>query len=247
MNEQRKVIYKRRQQVIDGEDIHDATIELIEERLTDVVDDHLSEKFAEEWDRNALILDLQGFYPTQLSVEDLKPYVDLDEVVALVVEEAVRTYESKSENYVGGLDSAKEIERDVMLQILDQRWREHLSDMDYLRDGIHLRQVAQQDPLTAWQKEGYVMFEHLLESVDIDYVRYITHVEAVGLSDEDEEVDEGLDGAMTNASEIAPGATELPAHQAPPKAVVTAKEKIGRNDPCWCGSGRKFKQCHGRP
>jgi len=159
----------------------------------------------------------------------------------------VRTYESKSENYVGGLDSAKEIERDVMLQILDQRWREHLSDMDYLRDGIHLRQVAQQDPLTAWQKEGYVMFEHLLESVDIDYVRYITHVEAVGLADGDEEVDEGLDGATTNASEIAPGATELPAHQAPPKAVVTAKEKIGRNDPCWCGSGRKFKQCHGRP
>ena len=65
-----------------------------------------------------------------------------------------------------------------MLQILDQRWRDHLSDMDYLRDGIHLRQVAQQDPLTAWQKEGYLMFEHLLEAVDADYVRYITHVEA---------------------------------------------------------------------
>jgi preprotein translocase subunit SecA len=134
--------------------------------------------------------------------------------------------------------------------------------MDYLRDGIHLRQVAQQDPLTAWQKEGYLMFEHLLDAVDIDYVRYITHVEAAPPPSESDE-DEGLEGALTNANQVAPGATELPAHDAPkvPLAALTEpviagratsgpptqREKLGRNDTCWCGSGRKYGKCHGRP
>jgi preprotein translocase subunit SecA len=263
MNEQRKVIYKRRQQVIDGEDIHDATIELIEERLTDVVDQHIGAGFAEEWDLNALALDLQTYYPTQLTVETLKAYDNVDEVAGLVIDEAVAQYERKSEEYPGGVDTAKEIERDVMLQILDQRWRDHLSEMDYLRDGIHLRQVAQQDPLTAWQKEGYLMFEHLLEAVDIDYVRYITHVEATAPPSDSGDEDEGLEGALTNANQVAPGATELPAHESPkvPVAALTEpvvagratsgpspqREKLGRNDACWCGSGRKFGKCHGRP
>jgi preprotein translocase subunit SecA len=271
MNEQRKVIYKRRQQVIDGEDIHDATIELIEERLTDVVDQHLGAGFSEEWDLNALVLDLQTYYPTELNVETLKEYGDVDDVAGLVIDESVAQYERKSENYPGGLDTAKEIERDVMLQILDQRWRDHLSEMDYLRDGIHLRQVAQQDPLTAWQKEGYLMFEHLLEAVDIDYVRYITHVEAAPPPSESGDEDEGLEGALTNANQVAPGATELPVHDSPkvlandtpnvPLAALTEpvvaaratsgpapqREKLGRNDTCWCGSGRKFGKCHGRP
>jgi preprotein translocase subunit SecA len=248
MNEQRKVIYARRQQVIDGEDIHDATIAMFEEVLTEVVEQRLESEFPEEWDLNALLIDLLTYYPTRLSVESLSTYEDRDDVVAVVVEDALALYQEKCENYVGGLDTAKEIERDVMLQILDQRWRDHLSDMDYLRDGIHLRQVAQQDPLTAWQKEGYVMFEHLLEAVNHDFVRYITHVEAVVEPEAD--VDEGLERAVTNANQVAPGGTALPAHGTPPKkAGATGKpnDKLGRNDPCWCGSGRKFKQCHGRP
>ena len=247
MNEQRKVIYGRRQQVLDGEDIHDATVALIEQSLTEAVDLQLGGSFAEEWDLNTLVLDLQAFYPTQLNVETLSAYQNVDDIVALVVDEAVSQYELKSENFVGGPDTAKEIERDVMLQILDQRWREHLSDMDYLRDGIHLRQVAQQDPLTAWQKEGYLMFEHLLGAVDLDYVRYITHVEVAAEPAPVSEADEGLEGAMTNAVEVAPGATELPAREKSRKPLAQQGDKIGRNDPCWCGSGRKFKQCHGRP
>jgi preprotein translocase subunit SecA len=247
MNEQRKVIYGWRQQVLDGEDIHDATVALIEQSLTEAVDLQLGGSFAEEWDLNTLVLDLQAFYPTQLNVETLSAYQNVDDIVALVVDEAVSQYELKSENFVGGPDTAKEIERDVMLQILDQRWREHLSDMDYLRDGIHLRQVAQQDPLTAWQKEGYLMFEHLLGAVDLDYVRYITHVEVAAEPAPVSEADEGLEGAMTNAVEVAPGATELPAREKSRKPLAQQGDKIGRNDPCWCGSGRKFKQCHGRP
>jgi preprotein translocase subunit SecA len=244
MNEQRKVIYARRQQVIDGEDIHDATIVLIEEILTTFVDDHLGGDFSEEWDLAALLTELQIYYPTTLSVDALSAYDDKDDIIGVIVDDAVGLYEKKCEAFPGGLDTAKEIERDVMLQILDQRWRDHLSDMDYLRDGIHLRQVAQQDPLTAWQKEGYLMFEHLLEAVDSDYVRYITHVEAQ-VSQPDN--DEGLERAQTNVQEVAPCAAELPVHQSSVKALPKEGDKIGRNEPCWCGSGRKFKQCHGRP
>jgi preprotein translocase subunit SecA len=246
MNEQRKVIYGRRQQVIEGQDIHDETIVLIEEVLTNVVDDRLEGEFAEAWDLHQLVGELTNYYPTSLNAEALAEYQDRDDILGVVIDEAVGQYEKKCEEYPGGMDTAKEIERDVMLQILDQRWRDHLSDMDYLRDGIHLRQIAQTDPLTAWQKEGYLMFEVLLGNVDSDFVRYITHVEASAIEEESEE-DEGLEGAVTNANVVAPGATELPVHAAAKKPLPKQGDKIGRNEPCWCGSGQKFKQCHGRP
>ena len=245
MNEQRKVIYERRQQIIDGEDIHDQTLSLIEDTLREVVDGHIGGRFVEEWDRHALLHDLQTYYPTRIDDALLAEYSDAEAVSDLVAGDALELYEKKCEAFEGGLEMAREIERDVMLQIVDQRWRDHLSDMDYLRDGIHLRQVAQQDPLTAWQKEGYVMFEQLLKNIDSDYVRFIFHVEVVTeLAAADESVDEGLAGARTNASAVAPGAVELPEH----RTATTSDErpKPGRNDPCWCGSGRKFKQCHGR-
>jgi preprotein translocase subunit SecA len=223
---------------------------MIEERLSEVIDERLEAQFAEDWDINALMMDLQTYYPTRLNVEDLDAYEDREEIVALAVDDAVSLYEEKCEHFPGGLDTAKEIERDVMLQILDQRWREHLSDMDYLRDGIHWRQVAQQDPLSAWQKEGYQMFEHLLGEVDKDFVRYITHVEAAAPEPDDADSDEGLQGALTNVEQVAPGEAGLVAHAGPAtttKALKKEGDKIGRNEPCWCGSGRKFKQCHGRP
>jgi len=255
MNEQRKVIYGRRQQVIDGEDIHDTTIALIEEVVTTVVERQLDSEFYEEWDLRALINDLMIYYPITLTEETLAAYGDREDVIALVIEDALALYEAKCEAFPDGLETAKEIERDVMLQVVDQRWREHLSDMDYLRDGIYLRQVAQQDPLTAWQKEGYELFEALLVSINHDYVRFITHVEAQVVEAEAthaDAADAGLENAVTNVEAVAPGATELPAHAAPAKDTATKTlpkegDKIGRNDPCWCGSGRKFKQCHGRP
>ncbi len=248
MNEQRKVIYARRQQVIDGEDIHEATLEMIERQIAAMVGTYLESEFPEAWDLNSLLVDLPTYYPTTMSMSTLESFADRDEAIEAIVNDALTEYQAKCEEYPGGLDTAKEIERDVMLQILDQRWRDHLSDMDYLRDGIHLRQVAQQDPLTAWQKEGYVMFEHLLDAVETDFVRYVTHVEATTPEEEESLVDDGLELAVTNVAEVAPGAVELPAHTSGAAVAATKpNEKLGRNQPCWCGSGRKFKQCHGRP
>ena len=244
MNEQRKVIYGRRQQILEGEDLHARAIELIEEKLSGVVDTFCGNAYAEEWDVPAIVLAVQSYYPSTLSEEQLRTCGDEEDLRELLVGDALAFYEKKCEAFQGGLEMASAIERDVMLQILDQRWRDHLSDMDHLRDGIHLRALAQQDPLVAWQREGYAMFEQLLTSVDDDFVRYITHIEAMA----EPVAQDALAGAVTNvdAPEVASGSVPNPAGPNH-KAAATDKTKIGRNDPCYCGSGKKFKQCHGRP
>jgi preprotein translocase subunit SecA len=152
---------------------------------------------------------------------------------------------------------ARSIERDVMLQVLDVRWREHLSEMDHLREGIHLRAVAAQDPLVAWQREGYTMFERLLDSIDDDYLRYITHIEAAPQPPSDASADLSKASYESQEQPESPLAFAMTAEEAaesangaPPAAMATVvkspNEKIGRNEPCWCGSGKKFKFCHGR-
>jgi preprotein translocase subunit SecA len=165
-----------------------------------------------------------------------------------------------------------------MLQIIDQRWRQHLLEMDYLREGIHLRGIAQTDPLVAWQREGFQMFGNLMDAIDDDYVRFINHVQLVNeqeaapdysqatFASADEPVQE-LAGPGAVAPGLPPGApagaraasgpvggsvaTATPslAGAAPPigraAPVTQSKQKVGRNDPCPCGSGKKFKLCHG--
>jgi preprotein translocase subunit SecA len=181
----------------------------------------------------------------------------------------------------------RQIERDVYLQIMDARWRDHLSEMDNLKDGIHLRWTVQADPLNAWQQEGYSMFGQLLEVVDNDYLRYILHVEAVQQPAAEPDLDKAVYAAaedpVAETGALAPalladqgasvpgqttvltrpesaggngngrgggGKAQIKRPNAPdPEALVPIvkeqHEKVGRNDPCWCGSGKKFKFCHG--
>jgi preprotein translocase subunit SecA len=239
MNEQRKVIYARRQQVLEGDDLHAETLEMIEDVLTEAIDEQLPSEFAEAWDLSQLLTDLRSYFPTMLSVEDLAGLNNRDELVAVVVADALAAYEAKCQAYPEGLETAKEIERDVILQVVDTRWREHLSDMDYLKEGIYLRQVAQIDPLTAWQKEGYQLFSQMLDEVNRDYVRFITHVEVAPTGAVDEPT--AFAGSVTNVQAVE--------NETPPasKRAPGPGTKLGRNDPCWCESGKKFKQCHGRP
>lgn len=243
MNEQRKVIYARRQQILDGEDLHEQTFEMIEAKLADIVVTHCPSEFAEEWEIDSLINEAATYYPLRVSAADLRSAHGTAGVHALLMEDAFAVYRAKCDALPNGVDDARLIERDVMLQILDQRWRDHLSDMDHLRDGIGLRAIAQQDPLVAWQREGYSMFEHLLEAVDDDYVRYITHIETVAAQPERTNNDRAVTNA--NGGEI-PGSLQ-PNPAGPAVKPASPNEKIGRNDPCYCGSGKKFKQCHGRP
>ncbi len=167
-----------------------------------------------------------------------------------------------------------------MLQIIDQRWREHLAEMDYLREGINLRAMGQQDPLVAWQREGFSMFEQLVDAIDDDYLRYVLHVEAIvnPASEPDlsravyEAADDPVAGTLAMVPQlmaergasvdpiIDPLAADEPElrgkhvarqrplptdDQAMTPMVKAPSEKVGRNAPCWCGSGKKFKLCHG--
>ena len=255
LNEQRKIIYKRRLQVIDGDDLHDYTVELLEAAMHTAVSTTCPSDFPEEWDLAQLIAEVTQYYPTKFSVQDLAQAGTQDQLVESLVNEVLDFYEHRPESFPGGEEQAREIEREVMLQIIDQHWRDHLAEMDYLREGINLRAVAQQDPLVAWQREGYSMFGQLMEHIDEDYLRYVLHVDAISEQPQEPALDQAVyvaaeDPVATFAS------TPMPVHDgevplAPPApadfvpVVKDEHQKIGRNEPCWCGSAKKFKQCHG--
>ncbi len=284
MNQQRKVIYERRLQIIDGDDLEERTEDLLAGAAEAQVAEHCPSEFQEEWDLKALIDGLTQYYPTKFSVDDLAQATTTDELVESIVEEGLEYYEQHSESMPDGSDTMRQIERDVMLQLIDARWRDHLAEMDNLKDGIHLRWTVQADPLNAWQQEGYSMFGQLMEVIDNDYLRYIMHVEAVQAPSAEPDLGRAVyaaaedpvaeTGAMAGAllaeqglnvpaltqdpgpgpAAGAPspnGAKARKGQPAPPDPnamvpiVKGEHEKVGRNDPCWCGSGKKFKFCHG--
>jgi preprotein translocase subunit SecA len=261
MNEQRKVIYARRLQVIDGGDLHDETVELLTEELTNAVLSTCPSDYPEEWDLDQLLAEVQQFYPTAFSTEDLAQAGTQGQLIESIVTESDEFYENRSATMPGGEEMARDLERDVMLQIIDQRWRDHLSEMDYLREGINLRAMGQQDPLVAWQREGFSMFGQLIEAIQADYLRYVLHVDAqmtpveepsmegaVYEAPDDSDPGGGFTLAAPAMAPVAeqPGAPNdvLPTESFVP-VVKDEHAKLGRNDPCWCGSGKKFKQCHG--
>jgi len=306
MDQQRKVIYERRLQVIDGEDLEEHTEDLLAGAAEKLVGEYCPTDFEEDWDLKGLIDGLTQYYPTKFAVEDLAQAATSEDLVESLVEEALEYYEEHSETMPGGADTMRQIERDVFLQIMDARWRDHLAEMDNLKDGIHLRWTVQADPLNAWQQEGYSMFGQLMEVIDNDYLRYILHVEAVQPAAAEPDLDKAVYAAAEDpVTETASLAGTLLAEQgtnvAPQTSALTAPpsggggngsgaaavpgaggaadaadasgngrggkgkikrpnapdpdalvpivkqqhEKVGRNEPCWCGSGKKFKFCHG--
>jgi preprotein translocase subunit SecA len=269
MDQQRKVIYERRLQIIDGDDLEEHTEDLLAGAAEKLVAEHCPSEFAEEWDLKALIDGLTQYYPTKFSVPDLSQAATTDDLVESIVEEALEYYEQHSEAMPGGTETMRQIERDVMLQIMDARWRDHLAEMDNLKDGIHLRWTVQADPLNAWQQEGYSMFGQLIEVIDNDYLRYILHIEAVQAPSAEPDLDRAVyaaaedpvaeTGALASAlvaeagGNVAPVTSALPGGGAATNGgapafvpiVKSEHEKVGRNEPCWCGSGKKYKFCHG--
>ncbi len=278
MNEQRKVIYRRRFQIIEGEDLHDDTVELLETTMTDVVATSCPSEYAEEWDLPRLITEVTQYYPTKFVAEDLADASTIGQITESILTEALDLYAERDETIPGGAETARQLERDIMLQIIDQRWQDHLAEMDYLREGINLRAMGNQDPLVAYQREGFAMFGKLMDGINDDYLRYVFHVQVMTepaaepdldrasyLAADDpvqgdgaisaafasatpaelEEVAAGIVGPSANPAQggvtnrlADDGETQLP-------IVKSDREKIGRNDPCYCGSGKKFKLCHG--
>ena len=177
MNSQRKVIYRRRNEILGGKDLRDEAIANLEAAVSSVIDTTCVSDIPEEWDLESLVASVRELYPSELDVDDL---ADMDEVAELkdaIGTEALRHYEAREQE----LEPAKmrELERQVMLRVIDTRWREHLYEMDYLRDGIHLRAMGQKDPLVEWQREGYAMFTGMVDAVAEDFVKYIMHFQAI--------------------------------------------------------------------
>ena len=257
MNTQRTVIYEQRRRVLDGEDLSEDVRDWIREVVESAVANATDGEFAEEWDLDALVQQMQALYGSDITADELREEVELERA-ALVdefVEDALDTYDEKEQQY--GPELMREIERYVILQVVDSRWRSHLDSMDYLRDGIHLRAMAQKDPLVEYRAEGHAMFEELGTTIREEVVLTLFHAQIEVNQPEQLEPQQG-NGGLQYQHETTAGADVIAASAGGTGAAATAvatpvrqaqatneHKDIGRNDPCWCGSGKKFKKCHG--
>jgi preprotein translocase subunit SecA len=260
LNQQRKVIYARRQQILDGESLRADAVESLAEALERVVRTFCPTDFVEDWSVDDLLNEVSLIYPTKFVEDEIRQARRADDVYESLLAEAMAYYEQREQEL--GEETLREIERRVMLSIIDQRWREHLYEMDYLQEGINLRAMGQKDPLVEWQREGYDMFTQLMAAIADDFVRYVMHLNVVVEDDapqvsnmqysaaEDPVADAGMRQAA--ARQAADGGDPEMADAVAPEEIVNTPivkgehEKLGRNEPCWCGSGKKFKLCHGR-
>ena len=253
MNEQRKVIYRRRNEILNGADLRDSVLEAIDGVIDDTLETFCPDELPEEWDLAGLLNEVNGYWPNSIALGDFESIQNISELEQFLTESAHKAFESREKDL--GLETLREVERQVMLRIIDQRWKEHLYEMDHLRDGIHLRAMAQKDPTTEWQREGFELFQQLTELLQRDLVRYIMRVQLSSSDNEDrtptEVTTSGPEGPVGGAAAVAmaagapPGVTER-RQVVKEQKVRDEKESTPRNSPCHCGSGRKFKHCHGR-
>ena len=242
MNQQRKVIYQRRDQILQGLDLKAAAMEYLAEAVDALIEAHCVAEVDDEWDVTGLALELVTYWPTKIVAANLASCNSTDEMYELVMADASGFYAQREIEM--GESVMREVERQVMLRIIDQRWREHLEEMDYLQEGINLRAVGQKDPLIEWQREGFEMFGTLMKGIAQDFVKYVMHVQVVNdsspssaLSNIQQTSDENVDDkpaaiSKNNSSTGVFGAPDW--------------SKTPRNSPCPCGSGKKYKMCHGR-
>ncbi len=273
LNVQREVIYAQRRQVLEGADLSQEIKAWIDESIERLVAQYTEGDYSDDWDLDGLVQAFNTFADADFTVDELKE--DLEEITreALIEdfrEEALELYGEKEKQW--GPEVARDVERFIVLEVVDTRWREHLENMDYLREGVHLRAFAQKDPLVEYRAEGHVMFEELGLLIHEEVLTLLFHaqieqhdaeeLQRLQQADQDGEAlayqHESLAGAEAIAAAGAgadlmaaelgggvstgsPGGGGAVATQ----RVISDREKIGRNDPCWCGSGKKFKKCHG--
>jgi preprotein translocase subunit SecA len=224
MNTQRENVYAWRKSILEGTASEDLIDDWIEDAVSETVEAQFGDGVSKsEWDWDALKREIEQFYPTKIDVSQFEGSYDIDDVVDFAVDEASQRYQDR-EDELGG-DIMTRVEKSVMLSVIDNKWREHLSEMDYLRAGIGLRAMGQRDPLTEYQREGYDMFMDMVESVKRDAVRYLFHVEVAQPKTQPQRVEANPAGAKSSKP--------------------ATSDKVGRNDPCPCGSGKKYKRCHG--
>ena len=251
MNAQRKVVYQRRSQILDGADLNAEAMEYLESAVGSAIGAHCASEHPEEWERDQLATELSGLWPGGVSVSELEAAESHGDLSDLVTRTAVDHYRGREDEL--GAEVMRQVERQVMLRLIDQKWRSHLREMDLLREGIHLRAMGQKDPATEWQREGFDMFGQMMDSIALDFVRYVMHVQLAErpatdtqrLEGVSAEKDPGAAPGPSAAGGARPAAPRGPAGRSP--VVRSEFEKVGRNQPCPCGSSKKYKMCHGRP
>lgn len=282
MSRQREVVYAERRAVLEGADLHDQVVTMIDQTVEGYVTG-ATVGFPEEWDLEALWTALKTLYPVSLtlsSIEDEaggRANLDRDELLELVRTDAHRAYQQREQEF--GSEVMRELERRVVLSVLDRKWREHLYEMDYLREGIGLRAYSQRDPLVEYQREGFDMFNVMMDAIREESVAFLFNLDVQveeepegGFVDDDESGEAGgvplitpasaaatsqaspvvkakglepkspAPAALTYAGPTETGEVEVHGEQAP---VDDEFAGVGRNDLCPCGSGKKYKRCHG--
>ena len=251
MNEQRNVIYRRRDQMLDDTSLREEVFEALGSVVDGVIDMFCGSDLPENWDLDGLRVEVDSYWPLGLSVEDLAVVRGSAELANVLVADGLAVFEGREAEL--GAETMREVERQVLLRIIDQRWREHLYEMDHLREGIHLRAMGQRDPATEWKREGFELFGQLDDLISRDFLRYVMRIQVTTTDDSGQPSDmttSGPEGPVTGAAAVAAAAgAPAPVEESTPTPVPTKVnsdwEKTARNAPCPCGSGRKFKQCHG--
>jgi preprotein translocase subunit SecA len=309
MNKQRTVIYDERRRVLGGEDLHEQTGRMIDDVVSAYLTNATATGFAEDWDTETLWTALKTLYPISVTPDSIvEEYGSLtaETLTTAVLADVHRAWQAREDEL--GPEILRELERRVVLSVLDRKWREHLYEMDYLKEGIGLRAMAQRDPLVEYQREGFDMFSAMLDSLKEESVGYLFNLNVQVVPNEQQadgaqapaadEPDAGAQGgkkkvrarmkpvaalptqqaeaakaeAAKAEAEAAPAALRAKGLEAPAQpaasftysgpgeassgngaskkaktGAVTATKEPGRNDPCPCGSGKKYKLCHGRP
>jgi preprotein translocase subunit SecA len=273
MNVQRMVIYEQRNRVLHGEDLAEDIREIwLPEVIEGVVGDYTNFEASEEWELGELVAAMEALYGTGVAEAELKG-LDREGIIQEFLDDALDAYaerEKELDQIQEGL--MRDLERFIVLQTVDIRWREHLENMDYMREGIHLRGMAQKDPLVEYRNEGHTMFLELTRAIREEVVTLLYHAEVTPDDGSAQQLqaaqgpDGGGNGALSYehqslagaeailaaggtstaaAAGYASGGGSVSTPVAPKPKVNSEIENIGRNDPCWCGSGKKFKKCHG--
>ena len=241
MNRQRTVIYGERRDVLEGADIKDQVAGFVSDTLSAYVDAATAEGYAEDWDLETLFTALKSIYPISFTIDQLLTEVgsraglDADYLSSKVIEDCKSAYAKREEMLGEGV--MRELERKILLSVLDRKWREHLYEMDYLQEGIGLRAMAQRDPLVEYQKEGFDLFAAMMDAIKEEIAGFLFNIEVTVESSNNEVVVPGLEEKKLPVAGLQ--------YTAADESGVRTTGEVSRNAPCPCGSGKKYKRCHG--
>ena len=241
MNRQRQVVYGERRMVLEGADIEDQVADFVSDTLTAYVSMATSQGYAEDWDLDTLWNALKTIYPISFTIDELVARVgsrsglDAEFLTAAVIEDCQAAYAKREESL--GSEVMRELERKVLLSVLDRKWREHLYEMDYLQEGIGLRAMAQRDPLVEYQREGFDLFSAMMDAIKEEIAGFLFNIEVTV-----EAASKEVSGAGLEAKPVSSNGLQ---YTAADESGVKTTGDVSRNAQCPCGSGKKYKRCHG--